>query len=419
MTFARNRKFLILQILLFLLIFNAEMAFSAAEEPERPVVTGSHNWKFNKFSSFDHLKINLEKDAKKGQKFFLSLNGIYYQEKDNKSWTSYVGESYYKFKSGNFDFLLGQLRETLGSGDNISFVDKLNSRRYYVGLANDYNRDKKEVPAVKLTYYINSKRNFTFHYLPVFESSEMASIFSSWASGFQKYLALQVIKGAKLVQEDARNLDQQFHLAYNASFPKYEIRYHLFFFKERIAVVDRINENLYKSSYPRDQTMAVDGNVTLAKDLLIRFELAYTLEKCFSTFSNGRVGRKFYSDSLNMLFGTDKTYKNNLYFNVQTLFSYAKDLKYSTPFQLNPFEAAVSVSMKKGFRNETLFVEFAGINNLSTGEYLLTPNISVRNIDSIKLTAGVHVNGKSTDALGPIGQFDKNSTPFFETEIIF
>ncbi|MBF0548728.1 MAG: hypothetical protein HQM08_30165 [Candidatus Riflebacteria bacterium] len=388
-------------------------------EPKRPTITGAENWKYNKFSSFDLLKINLEKEGPKGQKFLLGIYGLFYQEKDNKSWDSYVGESYYKIKKGKMDFQLGLLRETLGSGDNVSFIDKLNSRRYYAGLANDYNRDKKEVPAFKFTYYFTPKRNLTVHYLPIFEASDPPSIYSSWASSFQKALAVQVIKGATLLSESTKSLDQQYHVSYSSSFPKYEIRYHYFYFKERLPIVDMVNENLYKQTYPIDETVAIDGNVTLSKDLLVRFEMAYTKDKSFSEFNQGKVGRKFFSDSYNALFGTDKTFKNNLYFNVQTLFSYAKDLKYSTPFQLYPFETAVSVDMKKGFKNETLFVEFAGIENLSTGEFVLTPNISIRNIDSIKMTAGIQINGKSTDALGPIGQFDKNNTPYFETEIIF
>ncbi|MFZ2959519.1 MAG: hypothetical protein WA705_21740 [Candidatus Ozemobacteraceae bacterium] len=392
----------------------------SSEKPvERPTITGAHNWKYNKFSSYDQLRINFEKEGKKGQKFYSSVHGLYYQEADNKNWNTYLGESYYKFKVKSFDFKFGLLTETLGSGDKVSFVDKLNSRRYQNGLANDYNRDKKEVPAFKTTYYINKKMSFDFHYLPIFQACELPDIFSRWATSFQKNLALHVLFGAQLQQELDQTAIPQYHVAFNSSFKKYELRYHYFWFKERLPVVERLNEGMFKLTYPTDQTFALDGNVTLSKEFLMRFEFACTTDKAFSSYEKDLIGPKYYSDMYNLLLGTDKTYHNNLYLNVQTLVSFIKDFIHKTPAQLNQCEIAGSISMKKGFRNETLFVEFNGLQNFTSGEYVLTPNIQMQRRDSLKMTVGVHINGKSTESLGPIGQFDMNNTPFFETTVIF
>ncbi|MBF0500957.1 MAG: hypothetical protein HQM09_12540 [Candidatus Riflebacteria bacterium] len=386
---------------------------------KRPAISGSHNWKYNKFSSYDQLRINFEKEGATGQKFLASVHGLYYQEENNKNWNTYLGETYYKFRARSFDFKFGLLTETLGSGDKVSFVDKVNSRRYQSGLANDYNRDKKEVPAFKTTYYINKRMSWDFHYLPVFQASELPDINSRWATSFQQNLGYNVLRGAKLTQEDDQSINAQYHVAFNSTFKKYELRYHYFWFKERLPVVEQYKEGFYKLSYPTDQTFAIDGNVTLGKDFLMRFELACSTDRTFSSYENGRIGPKFYSDVYNLLLGNDRTYRNGLYLNVQTFISYIRNFEHKTPMQLNSAEMSGSISVKKGFRNETIFLELNGVQNFTTGEFMLTPNVQMRRRDSLKLTLGLHVNGKSTDSLGPIGQFDKNNTPFFETSAIF
>lgn len=396
----------------------------AAPEPEekpvkRPTITGRHNWKYNKFSSYDQLRIDLEQEGAKGQKALVSINGLYYQEEDNKSWSSYLGESYYKFKAGNFDFKTGLLVDTLGSGDKVSFIDKINSRRFHNGLANDYNRDKKEVPAIKTTYYINKKMSWDFHYMPVFQASELPSIYSRWATAFQREAARLTLFGTPLVREDDTRVREQYHLGYNSAFRKYEIRYHYLWLKERLPVIDLTPRGTLRSEYPIDETFAVDGNVTLAKDFLMRYEVAWSPTKTFASWQDGRIGPRFQSNFFGMLLGTDKTYRNNLYLNVQGIVSHISDMKTKTPYQLNPTEFMAALQLKKGFKSETFFIEFNGVGNLSTGEYVLTPQMSLQRGDFLKFVGGVHVNGKSTDALGPVGQFDENNTPFLETQIIF
>ncbi|RCK80814.1 MAG: hypothetical protein OZSIB_2702 [Candidatus Ozemobacter sibiricus] len=405
-------------LLTVLLLFPMQIR-AEEDQPERPQISGAHSWRYNKFSSYDQLRVNFEREYGKGQKALVSVHGLYYQEDDNKTWSAYLGESYYKFRAGRFDFKLGQLVETLGSGDKISWVDKLNSRRYHNGLANDYNRDKREQPCAKVTYNVNSRMSLDVHYLPVFQASELTSIYSKWATAFQKYLATALFFGARLQREDDTSLREQFHVGFNSSFKKYELRYHYFRFKERIPVIEAVGEQDFRWTYPLDETVALDGNWQLGKDFLLRFELAYTRDKSYSIFHQGRIGYLFRSDQYNLLLGTDKTFKNNLYFNIQGLLSHIPDMKGPTPVQIHVTEALTTIQLRKGFRSETLFVEFNGLSNLTTGEYLLTPQISLQKTDWLKFVGGVHLNGRSTERLGPIGQFDKNNTPFFETHVIF
>lgn len=406
-------------LLALLLLPLALVAEEEQKEPERPQVTGWHSWRYNTFSSYDQLRVNFEREFARGQKCLVSANGLYYQEDNNKTWSAYVGESYYKFKRGRFDFKLGQLIETLGSGDKMSWCDKINSRRYHNGLANEYNRDKKEQPAAKVTYYVNKRMSIDAHYLPVFQASEMTSIYSKWATAFQTYLATAMFFGARLHREDDTRLREQYHAAFNATFKRYEIRYHYFRMKERIPVIEALSDTSFRWTYPLDETVAVDGNYQFGKDFLMRYELAFTRDKTYATFRDGRIGRHFRSDQYNLLLGTDKTFKNSLYCNVQGLVSYIPDMAAPTPLQIYDAETYLTLQLRKGFKSETLFVEFNGLGNLTTGEYLLTPQISLQKTDWLKLVGGVHLNGRSTERLGPIGQFDKNNTAFVETHVIF
>jgi hypothetical protein len=385
------------------------------KEPQRPLVSGWHSWRYNKFSSYDQLRVNFEKESAKGQKFLTSFHGLYYLEDDHKSWNTYLGETYYKFRTGPLDFRMGLLTETWGSGDKISFVDRLNSRRYHNGLANDYNRDKKEQACFRTTYYYNKRINVDLHYLPVFQASELPGIFSRWATTFQKSVAQRVLMGATYQQEKDPSLKDQMHIAINTSYKSYEARYHYFRFKDRVGVVDGISETNFRLMYPFEETFAVDGNIPLSKDSLMRFEMAMTKNKTFSKFEGGIVGRAFTSDQYNMLLGTDKNFPGSLYMNVQVLVSYVPDLRYRTPFQIAEVENSAAIQLKKGFNKDTLFVEVNGVGNLSTGEYILTPQVVYQINDYLKVTTGVHVNGKSTESMGPIGQFDKNNTAYFET----
>jgi len=208
------------------------------KEVKRPYITGAHSWRYNSFSSYDQLRVNFEREFARGQKNYVSVNALYYQEDANKTWDVYPGETYYKFKAGKFDFKMGLIIETLGSGDKISFLDKINSRRYHNGLAIDYNRDKMEVPALKTTYYISKRVNLEMHYLPLFQASDITSIYSRWASAFQTTLAKSILFGAKLQSEDDVRLREQYHFAINTTFPKFELRFHYFKMKDRLPVVE-------------------------------------------------------------------------------------------------------------------------------------------------------------------------------------
>jgi hypothetical protein len=404
---------------LSLVILGAGPGFAWGDEVERPFFSGWHSWKYNTFSSYDQLRINIEKDFAKSQKFFCALNGLLYQEDNTKSWKTYIGETTYKLKAGKFDFIGGLLVDTIGSGDKISFIDKINSRRYYNGLANDYNRDKKEVPGLKTTFYHSERVNLVVHYLPYFYASEIAGIFSQWATAGQRTLGMAVLFGAGLQSEPDHGWHDQFHLGINTKTKKYELRYHYLRLKERLPVVEAVNESHFRWTYPLDETFAIDGNVTLTKEWLVRFELAWNRDKTFGVFQNGRIGRPFRSDQINLLLGTDQNLKDSFYWNMQWLVSHIRDFKAPTPFQLNDTEVSTTIQLRKGFKSETMFIEFNGVQNLSTGEYILTPQIQFQKNDYLKFIGGVHLNGRSTDALGPIGQFDKNNTPFFETQVVF
>jgi hypothetical protein len=393
---------------------------SSESKVKRPFISGWWNWQYNEFSQFDQARVNLERDFDGGQKFFGGVNFNYYQEDNNKKWAVFAGENYYKVKAGSFDFKLGTLVENIGSGDQISFVDKINSRRFHNGLANDYNRDKKEVPAVKGTWYINKKFSLSGHYLPYFAASEFPNLHSKWAYGIHKSLAKEIaFNGTNYVQEDETDFKEQYHVEFAANFEKLELRFHYLNMKERLPVISMDKPGNITGTYPLDETIAMNGNFNLSKELLMRFEMAYTFDKTYSSFQDGRIGEKFYSDQFNFLLGTDKNLPNNFYINVQGMLSYVPDLKTETPFQLEKMEYLGTLQLRQNFKQDRLQIELRTVNNFTTGEYILLPKISVIKSDYLTFVLGYQMNGEASETLGPVGQFGENDTVFLETKVSF
>ncbi|MDN5278187.1 MAG: hypothetical protein PWR01_2152 [Clostridiales bacterium] len=386
----------------------------------RPTISGWWNWQYNEFSSYDQGRINFERTFANDQKLVAGANFNYYTEDNNKKWTVFPGENSYSFKAGSFDFKLGTILENIGSGDKFSFVDKINSRRFHNGLANDYNRDKKEIPALKASWYINRHFSLSGHYLPYFSASEFPSIFSRWAYAIHKSLANEILfNNAVYNAENDDSFDPQFHVEFSSTFRKLELRLHYLRLKERLPIISQDRPGVINGTYPIDETIAMNGNIQLLDDLLVRFEFAFNREKTWSSYQDGRIGKKFVSDQYGFLLGTDKNLPQNFYINVQAMMSHVPDLKTQTPFQLGKTEYLGSLQLRQNFRSDRLRIEFNSLANFTTGEYVITPKIFIQKSDHLTFVLGYQANGEGAESLGPVAQFSQNNTAFFETRVFF
>ena len=393
---------------------------SSGPKVRRPFVSGWWNWQYNEFSSFDQGRINFEKELGQGSKLVTGARVNYYTEDNNKKWKVFPGENYYFFKAGDFDFKVGTLIENIGSGDKFSFIDKINSRYFHNGLANDYDRDKKEIPGLRATWYINKHFRFSGHYLPYFNASEFPSIYSKWAYAIHKSLATELLlKGGVYTAASEADFDPQFHVELTSIFPKLEMRLHYLRMKERLPVISQDKPGIFNGSYPLDETFAANGSVSVTSDLLLRYELAWSRDRTWSTFENGHIGKKFVSDHIGMLVGTDRNLPNNFYVNVQGMMSHVPDLLHTTPFQLNETEYLSSLQLRQTFRQERLQIEFNALKNFTSGEYVLTPKILLQQSDYLTFVLGFQLNGEGAETLGPVGQFSQNNTAVFETRVTF
>lgn len=395
---------------------------SASSGPvvKRPFISGWWNWQYNEFSSFDQGRINFERELSKTQKLVAGANFNYYTEDNNKKWKVFPGENYYLTRAGDFDFKIGMLVENIGSGDKFSFVDKINSRRFHNGLANDYDRDKKEMPGLRANWYINKKFKLSGHFLPYFMASEFPTLFSKWAYAIHRSIAREVLfNGATFNAPKDETFDPQFHVELSATYPKIEMHFHYLRMKERFPVISQNKPDIYTGSYPLDETFAVNGSINVSKDYLMRYELAWTRDKSWTSFENGRIGKLFYSDHVGMLLGTDRNFPKEFYVNLQGMISYVPHLKRSTPFQLNRTEYLSSLQLRQNFRKDRLQFEFNALTNFTTGEYVLTPKTLIVQSDFLTFVLGFQVNGKGAESLGPVGQFSQNNTATFETRVTF
>lgn len=387
----------------------------------RPQVYGWWNWQYNQFSSYDQARINFDRKFGSGQRLLAGANFNYYTEDNNKKWVVFPGENYYAFQGGKVHFRIGTMLENIGSGDKFSFIDKLNSRRFHNGLANDYDRDKKEVPAVKATWYINKKYNFSGHWLPYFDASEFPSIFSRWAYSIHKTIASEVLfNGAVYNAAKDKSLElPQYHLEFSSTFKKFQWRLHYLELRERLPVISQDKPGIINGSYPVDRSVAMNGFVQVTDDLLVRYEIACNMDKTWSSYQNGRIGKKFVSDQYAFLLGSDRNLPNNFYVNLQTMMSYVPDLKTQTPAQLGKTEYLVSLQLRQNFRSDRLRIELNGLTNFTTGEYVVTPKIFIQKSDYLTFVLGFQANGEGAEALGPVAQFTENNTAFLETQVSF
>ncbi len=395
---------------------------TTSKEPvvKRPFISGWWNWQYNEFSSFDQGRINFERELDKRRKIVAGANFNHYTEDNNKKWKVYPGENYYFFKAGDFDYKIGMLIENIGSGDKFSFIDKINSRYFHNGLANDYDRDKKEVPGVRATWYINKKLRFSGHYLPYFTASEFPSIFSRWAYAIHQRIAREVLfNGTTYNAADDESFNPQFHLEFGMTLPKLEMRLHYLRMRERLPVISMDRPGVINGSYPLDETFAVNGSINVSTDLLLRYELAWSRDRTWSAFENGVIGKKFVSDHVGMLVGSDRNLPQNFYINVQGMVSYVPDLRHATPLQLEQTEYLGSMQLRQTFRQERLQIELNSLTNFTTGEHVISPKIMIVQSDYLTFVLGYQVNGKGAESLGPVGQFSKNNTATFETRVTF
>lgn len=387
---------------------------------KRPFVTGWWNWQYNSFSSFDQGRITFEKEYDRNNKLIFGFNFNHYTEDDHKKWELFPGENYYSFRLSDVDFRAGLLVENIGSGDNFSFVDKINSRRFINGLANDFDRDKKEVPAIRGTWYINDKWRFSGNYMPYFTASDFPSMFGQWGYAIQRSVANEVVfNNAVYNAPDDSSFDPQFHVELGATYPDFELRLHYLHLKERLPVISRDKPKVLNGTYPLDETFAANGSVKLASDFIMRYELAYSRNRTWSSYENATIGKKFNSDHIGLLLGADRNLPQNFYINVQAMVSHVPDLLTQTPLQLESTEYLASLQMRQTFRRERVAVEFNSLANLTTGEYVLTPQVHLVQSDFLTFVAGLQVNGEGAEAFGPVGQFSNNDTAFFETRVRF
>ena len=353
------------------------------------------------------------------EQFFLKV-GAYSENGDHYDFRKiYLDDTYAKFKVKAFDFKLGNMVETLGSGDNISFIDLLNPKRYYKGLTGDYNQIKKAVPMFKNNIYLSDQINLECHVLPAFEKSELADMRGMWATGLQKYMGAFVLKGATLDEKipDKSLSNVQLHFAINGSFQGFQARVHYFKLKENVAVVNPVSESRIELSYPDYRVLGVDGNVDLGGEYLLRGELAWYQSRYFTLYDKSQLGTPLKSDQMAGLLGIDRTFSNSLYVNLQGVFTHIYNLYAPCAGQKFRTESGVALRIQKGYLKDKFQVEFQGFDNVSTREYFIKTHIEYRYSDIVKYIIGKHINDGGYDHLGTISEFYGNNHTFIQMKI--
>ncbi|HOT75569.1 MAG TPA: hypothetical protein PK467_07280 [Candidatus Wallbacteria bacterium] len=331
----------------------------------------------------------------------------------------YLDDTFGKIKLGALDIKAGNCIESIGSGDNISFIDILNPRRYNKGLTGDYNKTKKALPMLKTTVYLSEQINLEMHVMPVFEKSELADIRGVWATGLQKYLGLFQLGGGTIKEEDvSRGLSgTQLHFSLNGSFEGFQARTHFFKMKENIAVANQVSESMVELTYPEFRVLGVDGNVDLGGEYLLRGEMAWYQSRRFTAYDKLKLGEAFKSDQISGLLGIDRTFANSLYINLQGVFTHIYDLAVPSSGQKFRSESGIALRVQKGYLKDKYQVEFQGFENIRTKEYFIKTHVEYSYSDMIKYLIGKHINDGGYDHMGAISEFYDNNHTFLQMKI--
>ena len=362
------------------------------------------------------------------EKIFLSTISYYHREfnqnpaliDDFIEYNSYIDEAYFKFNFGNLTLKVGNLIETLGSGDEISFLDILNPQRLKLGLGITRTRSKKAIPMVRGRYYFGDNVNFETDIIPIFKKSELADSRSIWATNIQKQI-LTLDKKRYSIKEEEKDRDLQslqYHLSLNTSSENHELRIHIFKLFENLPVVTRITPTDYYMYYPENFMLAIDGNMKVFGEYLLRGEFAYHPNREFTSLQNGILGESYKSDQFQMLLGIDHQFDGDLYFNVQYLISSITNSITKTDIQQYGTEIMGSLKIDKSFMKDIIKLEFQGIANFTSGEYIIKPTITYRPIDAWDITIGYQLND-GENYLGPISQYGKENHIFIESNLRF
>ncbi len=364
--------------------------------------------------------VDSKSEASKYKEQFFAKVGAYsengYEYDKRKVW---LDDTYGKIKLGSLDLKIGNMIETLGSGDNISFLDNLNPRRYYKGTAGDYNKTKKAVPMVKTNIYLSKNLNFECHILPYFTKSEMATVQGMWGSNLQKALAgLQVYKGAIIEEERIETglKNSQLHFAFNGSFEGFDFRVHTFKLRDNVAIVRPNSEQYIQLLYPEYRIFGADGSVSLGGEYLLRGELAWYQNKWFTGFNGKTLLPLYKSDQVCGLIGIDRTFQNSLYINLQGVFTHINDFMWETAGQRYRSESGIALRVQKGYFQDKYQTEVQGFYNTRTNEYLMKSTLEWRYSDIVKYVIGLHINDGG-DKLGAISEFHDSNHTFLQVKI--
>lgn len=373
------------------------------------------------YTNFNFWIDSKDEKSKFKEHFYLKVKSYFYDEREKDLKGIILDECFTKFSINMFDFKFGNIIESLGSGDNFSFIDLLNPRYYYKGLVADYNEDKKAVLMFKNKIYLSNQINIETHFLPFFERSELADFKGSWSTNLQKYLANFTLNGGIIndlyKKNDSSTL--QLHTSINGLFEQFEIKAHYFKLKENLPIVSFVQNNIITLDYPEFEVLALDGNVNLGNDYLLRGELALYKSRTYNTFDKFKLSNPFKSDQLSGLLGIDRTFANGLYINLQGFFSHIYDLIVPASNQKFRSESGMTLRVQKNYKKDKYKIEFQNFTNFRTSEYFIKTFLEYKSSDMIKYVIGKHINDGGYEHMGIISEFYDNNHTFFQVRISF
>lgn len=329
----------------------------------------------------------------------------------------YLDEAFLKMKFGKLDLKLGNLIESLGTGDEISTLDVINPRNYRIGLGSTVARAKVAVPAVRTDYWFSEKASLNAHLLPVHVKPKLAEPTGVWATYVQRLAAYAdpVVVTYRAEEKDRDFENMQGHVAFAIDEDDFDLRVHAFRMFEPLPVVSRVMATDYTLEYPADNFFAVDGSLNVLDQLLLRGEFAYHPSRTFTSLHNGVVGESYSSDHMQALVGIDRQFPGELYFNLQGILSYINDFKTKTQMQQYGTEFVGTLRVSRGFLRDLLKLELQSLVNFTTEEFILKPSVEYRPTDALQFTVGVQKNDGGRNKTGPIDQYAERNHLFYES----